>query len=197
MFVGLISSEHSSVWEAGASVVSGVARRHSLEPVDEEVRHTLATLGLSRRSSGSRCCRWWNCCGAAVTKPSMERPLKDCFFPVFLYFPLIEHPFEASKFTLTPLVHFDFLGLQLGTTFVTELQSSMKVAVILHWYFTFPHLTWPMSNCSVTRAGGAGVVVVVVVVVGGAPPPGHFGDIPAGQAPASRGQTCVNPGAQA
>ena len=128
-----------------------------------------------------------------------------------------EHPFEASKFTLTPLVHFDFLGLQLGTTlgerswiisgqlylnghdyyvpvhfcykkkkksstFVTELQSSMKVAVILHWYFTwakcivfgysacgihyflwlqkclkrsrfhpnltFPHLTWPMSNCS-------------------------------------------------
>merc|ERR1712156_449149 len=95
------------------------------------------------------------------------------------------------------LVHFDFLGLQLGTTFVTELQSSMKVAVILHWYFTFPHLTWPMSNCSVTRAGGAGVVVVVVVVVGGAPPPGHFGDIPAGQAPASRGQTCVNPGAQA
>ena len=27
-----------------------------------------------------------------------------------------EHPFEASKFTLTPLVHFDFLGLQLGTT---------------------------------------------------------------------------------
>jgi len=127
----------------------------------------------------------------------MERPLKDCFFPVFLYFPLIEHPLEASKFTLTPLVHFDFLGLQLGTTFVTELQSSMKVAVILHWYFTFPHLTWPMSNCSVTRAGGAGVVVVVVVVVGGAPPPGHFGDIPAGQAPASRGQTCVNPGAQA
>jgi len=135
--------------------------------------------------------------GAAVTKPSMERPLKDCFFPVFLYFPLIEHPFEASKFTLTPLVHFDFLGLQLGTTFVTELQSSMKVAVILHWYFTFPHLTWPMLNSSVTRAGGAGVVVVVVVVVGGAPPPGHFGDIPAGQAPASRGQTCVNPGAQA
>ena len=87
-----------------------------------------------------------------------------------------EHPFEASKFTLTPLVHFDFLGLQLGTTlgerswiisehfysnghatmfqfvcykkkkystFVTELQSSMKVAVILHWYFTCMNMyTW-------------------------------------------------------
>jgi len=54
-----------------------------------------------------------------------------------------------------------------------------------------------MLIVSVKSAGGAGVVVVVVVVVGGGPPPGHFGDIPAGQAPASRGHTCVNPGAQA
>jgi len=54
-----------------------------------------------------------------------------------------------------------------------------------------------MLTVSAIIAGGAGVVVVVVVVVGGAPPPGHLGDIPAGQAPAVRGHTCVNPGAQA
>ena len=30
----------------------------------EDVQWTLFTLGLSRGSSGSRCCRWWNCCGS-------------------------------------------------------------------------------------------------------------------------------------
>merc|ERR550517_292978 len=78
---------------------------------------------------------------------------------------------------------------------VTPNCSPKKVTVILHWYLTFPHLTCPMSTVSAIIAGGAGVVVVVVV--GGAPPPGHLGDIPAGQAPAVRGHTCVNPGAQA
>merc|ERR1712179_366808 len=73
----------------------------------------------------------------------------------------------------------------------------MQVTAILHWYFTLPHLTCPMSTVSTTSAGGGGVVVVVVVVVGGAPPPGHLGDIPVGQVPAVRGHTCVNPGAHA
>merc|ERR1719309_483855 len=80
MFVGVISSEHSSVWEAGASVVRGVAGRHSLEPVDEEVRHTLATLGLSRRSSGSRCCRWWKCCGSSCHKAIDGKTAKRLLF---------------------------------------------------------------------------------------------------------------------
>merc|ERR1712107_254167 len=80
MFVGVRSSEHSSVREAGASVVRRVARRHRLEPVDEEVRHTLATLGLSRRSSGSRCCGWWNCGWSHCHKAIDGKTAKRLFF---------------------------------------------------------------------------------------------------------------------
>jgi len=63
--------------------------------------------------------------GAAVTKPSMASALIDCFLPVFLYFPVTVHPFVVSIETETPLVHLDFLGVQLGLTDETELQSSM------------------------------------------------------------------------
>merc|ERR1712210_96360 len=63
--------------------------------------------------------------GAAVTNPSIPSPLIDSFLPVFLYFPVTAHPFAVSIETETPLVHLDFLGVQVGVTFETVLQSSM------------------------------------------------------------------------
>ena len=72
-----------------------------------------------------------------------------------------EHPFEASKFTLTPLVHFDFLGLQLGTTlgerlwFISEHFIQMAMPTIFQFVFAIKkeilhlcHRTAVVHECS-------------------------------------------------
>ena len=76
--------------------------------------------------------------------------VKDCFFPLLLKVPDTAHPLLVANKTGTPLVHFLFFGVQLGTTFVTSLQLLSKETVRSHLNLTFPHLTWPTLTVSST-----------------------------------------------
>ena len=66
--------------------------------------------------------------------------VKVCFFPVLLNVPDTVQPLLVTN--ETPLVHFLFLGVQLGKTFVISLQSFSKEKVMAHLNFALPHLTW-------------------------------------------------------
>merc|ERR1712079_63260 len=48
--------------------------------------------------------------------PLMASPLMVCFLPVFLYVPVTVHPVEVIREIVTPFIHFDFFGTQLGIT---------------------------------------------------------------------------------
>ena len=50
----------------------------------------------------------------------------------------------------TPLVHFLFFGVHLGTTFAISLHLLSKAKVMAHLNFTFPHLTWTALTVSST-----------------------------------------------
>ena len=76
--------------------------------------------------------------------------VKVCLFTVLLNVPDTAHPLLVANETGTPLVHFLFFGVQLGTTFVTSLQLLSKETVRSHLNLTFPHLTWPTLTVSST-----------------------------------------------
>ena len=76
--------------------------------------------------------------------------LKVCLFPVLLKVPVTVHPLWVTNETGTPFVHFLFLGVQLGKTFVISLQSFSREKDMAHLNFTFPHLTWTALTVSST-----------------------------------------------
>ena len=76
--------------------------------------------------------------------------VKVCFFPVLLKVPDTVQPLLVANETGTPVVHFMFFGVQLGTTFVTSLQLLSKETARSHLNLTFPHLTWPTLAVSST-----------------------------------------------
>ena len=76
--------------------------------------------------------------------------VKVCFFPVLLKVPDTVQPLLVANESESPLVHFLFFGVQLGTTFVTSLQLLSKETVRSHLNLTFPHLTWPTLTVSST-----------------------------------------------
>ena len=78
-----------------------------------------------------------------------------CFFPVLLNVPDTVQPLLVAN--ETPFVHFLFLGVQLGKTFVISLQSFSKEKDMAHLNFTFPHLTWTSLTVSSTAKVGDGV----------------------------------------
>ena len=82
--------------------------------------------------------------------------VKVCFFPVLLNVPDTVQPFLVANETVVPLVHFLFLGVQLGKTFVISLQSFSKEKVMAHLNFALPHL----SGLTLTVSSTARVEVV-------------------------------------
>ena len=74
--------------------------------------------------------------------------VKVCFFPVLLNVPDTVQPLLVTK--ETPLVHFLFFGVHLGTTVAISLHLFSKVKVMAHLNFTFPHLTWTALTVSST-----------------------------------------------
>ena len=76
--------------------------------------------------------------------------VKVCLFLALLNVPDTVQPLLVTNETGTPLVHFLFFGVQLGTTFVTSLQFLSKETVRSHLNLTLPHLTWPTLTVSST-----------------------------------------------
>ena len=72
--------------------------------------------------------------------------VKVCLFPALLNVPDTVQPLSVAN--ETPLVHFLFLGVQLGKTFVISLQSFSKEKVMAHLKFTFPHLNLTAGTVS-------------------------------------------------